>query len=782
MSPAQAGRGRPAPDLDPHRGPLVALAWALFVLRPPRGRDGYRTLEEIGRLINYDKSSVSRLTNGRELPSPEPMKAYLKLHGVADTEPWERLRDLTEKAGEGADELRRFAEAFVELCATSLPEQFAAQQVGTAQDLLASWSPPAACTEEEEEDDDFESVRPGRAPRLWWTAGVAAGLVVVVVVTATVVSLRADGDDTAARVPGAGVSASGVPASPDSALAACGRPTAQLRIASSTDKSAILREIARLYGPRSSHGGCVTVVADSVDSGIAMQALARGWNPATDGPRPDVWAPAARLWLQVARQRAAGKDSLELLPEAAGPSIVTSPLTIAMPETIAEDHGWPGRKIGWKDLPAMIRKDRLTLGKTNPEYSTSGLNATVAAFYTQTGTVAELVTSDLTDRENRKKVQAIERAVVHYGDTTLTFLANLRRADDAGHATDYISAVTVEENSVVAYNEGYPCGSRSDEPGCAKRNPPSVRLVAFYPTDIDPTDSRGVGTMYSDHPYIPLNGLSPAQSAVAADFLHVLTTWKPARDRFTELGFRGPSHEITENITRNGAPGVPLPRQLAEPPAGWVDRLLTVWRQLRKPANVLVLIDTSGSMNWNAKDDPDRAPGEPSKLDLVKKAHGPLLDGFTGRDRVGLWHFSSTRVVDDEVAEMEARAADGRTHREHLEADIRALHPKAATALYQTIGDAVKSLRDHYDRDAINAVVVLTDGRNETAGGPTLDELKRAIGDSGKPAVRVFTIAYGGKADTGALRQIAEATHARAYEASDPGSIAGVLAHVISNF
>lgn len=279
MSPAQAGRGRPAPDLDPHRGPLVALAWALFVLRPPRGRDGYRTLEEIGRLINYDKSSVSRLTNGRELPSPEPMKAYLKLHGVADTEPWERLRGLAEKAGEGTDELRRVAEAFVELCATSLPEQFAAQQVGTAQDLLASWTPPADFTEEEEEDDDVEAVRPRRVTRLWWTAGVAAGLVVVVVVTATVVSLRANGDDAAARVPGARVSASGVPASPDSALAACGRPTAQLRIASSTDKSAILREIARLYGPRTSHGGCVTVVVDSVDSGIAMQALARGGIP-----------------------------------------------------------------------------------------------------------------------------------------------------------------------------------------------------------------------------------------------------------------------------------------------------------------------------------------------------------------------------------------------------------------------------------------------------------------------------------------------------------------------
>ncbi|TLP57142.1 vWA domain-containing protein [Microbispora triticiradicis] len=808
MSPGQAGRGRPAPDLDPHRGPLMALAWALFVLRPPRGHDGHRTLEEIGRLINYDKSRVSRLTNGKELPSLGPMRAYLAIHGVEDTGPWERLRDLAEKSGEGADELRRFAEAFVELGTTSLPEQFAAQQVGTAQDLLASWTPPAASTAE---GDDSGSVRPGgqgeggastgeggsgpggsgtggsgsggsgtggpgsgggggsrggRAARIRWTAGLAAGLVVVVAAV-TVISLRADGGGPVSRSP----------ASQDSALAACRRPTAQLRIASSTDKSAILRDLAQLYGPRSGHGGCVTVVVDSVDSGIAMRALARGWNPVTDGPRPDVWAPAAQVWLQIARQRAAGKDALNLLPERAGPSIVTSPLTIAMPELIARRQGWPGERIGWKKLATMAEDGRLTLGKTNPEYSTSGLNATVAAFYTRTGTIGELVPSDLTDRGNQEKVRAIEKAVVHYGDTTLTFLANLRRADDAGHSTDYISAVTVEENSVVAYNEGYPCGSRSDEPGCAKRTRPRVKLVAFYPTD-----GGGVGTIYSDHPYIPLNGLPDERRAVAADFLHFLTTSKPARDRFAELGFRGPSHELTANITQeNGALPDPLPKTLSAPPADFVDRLLTVWRQLRKPANVLVLIDTSGSMNWNAKDDPNRAPGEPSKLDLVKEAHGPLLDGFTGRDRVGLWHFSSRRVVDDDVVEMRARAADGRTHREHLEADIRTLHPEAATALYRTVGDAVKSLRDHYDRDAINAVVVLTDGRNETTGGPTLKELKRDIGDPRRP-VRVFTIAYGGKADTGALRQIAEATHARAYEASDPGSIAGVLTHVISNF
>jgi len=567
------------------------------------------------------------------------------------------------------------------------------------------------------------------------------------------------------------------PSGSASQLAACSHPTQTLTIASSTDKSAILGDLARGYGARSSHGRCVKVAVDSVDSGTAMQALADGWNTRADGPAPDVWSPASQVWLQIARQRAAGKTTLSRLPQTAGPSIATSPLTIAMPEPTARRLGWPARKLSWTELANYAQKPGYRLGKTNPEYSTSGLNATIAAFYTQTGTTGELVPSDLSNKANQQKVSAIEKAAVHYGDTTLAFLANLRRYDDAGQATSYISAVTVEENSVVAYNQGYPCGSRSDEPGCKKTTPPHTKLVAFYPTN-----DSGVGTIYSDHPYIELNGLSAAKRAVADDFQRSLTS-KTSLARFADLGFRTTTHQPTANITRahGTLPDVPLPQALQAPPADVLDKLLTVWRQLRKPANVLVVMDTSGSMNQNAKGQP-RLKGEPSKLDLVKQAHGPLLDGFTDRDRVGLWHFSATHVTDAPLAPMGASESGGTTHRAAITADIAALRPDAATALYTTVDDAVQTLRDHYDTSAINAVVVLTDGRNETAGGPTLEGLLNTIGDPNKNPVRVFTIAYGADADTTALQQIADATHARAYQASNPDTINNVLTNVISNF
>ncbi|MFD7539905.1 VWA domain-containing protein [Streptomyces sp. NPDC059819] len=157
------------------------------------------------------------------------------------------------------------------------------------------------------------------------------------------------------------------------------------------------------------------------------------------------------------------------------------------------------------------------------------------------------------------------------------------------------------------------------------------------------------------------------------------------------------------------------------------------------------------------------------------------MAGFTDRDQVGLWHFSKTHVTDDDPAPMGTKAGST-THRAQIETDVDKLRPETSTALYATINDAVQNVRDHYDPAAINAVVVLTDGKNETSGGPELEGLKRIIGDPDKPPVRVFTIAYGTDADTKDLQHIADATHARAYDASDPNSIPDVLTNVISNF
>lgn len=88
-----------------------------------------------------------------------------------------------------------------------------------------------------------------------------------------------------------------------------------------------------------------------------------------------------------------------------------------------------------------------------------------------------------------------------------------------------------------------------------------------------------------------------------------------------------------------------------------------------------------------------------------------------------------------------------------------------------------------HDDDAINAVVFLTDGKNEDVDGVSLENLLPALrAETGRESVRMFTIAYGQDADLDVLRKISEATDAAAYDSREAGSIDQVFTAVISNF
>src|SRR5437867_423965 len=63
-----------------------------------------------------------------------------------------------------------------------------------------------------------------------------------------------------------------------------------LAVSASQEKAALLTEVADAHNRASqpSSGPCVVVKITSKPSGTAEEALARGWDDRTDGPRPDV--------------------------------------------------------------------------------------------------------------------------------------------------------------------------------------------------------------------------------------------------------------------------------------------------------------------------------------------------------------------------------------------------------------------------------------------------------------------------------------------------------------
>src|SRR5205807_911449 len=87
--------------------------------------------------------------------------------------------------------------------------------------------------------------------------------------------------------------------------------------------------------------------------------------------------------------------------------------------------GWVGR-LGHPEWGAF------RLGKTNPNLSTSGLNALVGTYFAATGVTGDLTIARLSDPVVLDFVRGVETSVVHYGDISLTFLQNLQKADDRG--------------------------------------------------------------------------------------------------------------------------------------------------------------------------------------------------------------------------------------------------------------------------------------------------------------------------------------------------------------
>lgn len=565
-------------------------------------------------------------------------------------------------------------------------------------------------------------------------------------------------------------------------------------MAVSSEKVSLLTELAGVFNESESAqvgDDCVFVRPFNKASGAATTLLAEGWPDAElNGPQPVVWSPASSAWGAILNQRLADRGQPPMVGDFQ-PFMLT-PLVIAMPRPMAEALGWPDTPLGWADILELARSGggwgdfghpewgAFRLGKTNPNFSTSGLSALIAQTYAATGTTSGLSLEDLASASVAEFNEGVESAVVHYGDITQTFLNNLYRADQRGSGLSYVSAVAVEEKSVVDYNTGNPDGVL--DPGEEPR-PPRVPLVAIYPEE---------GTLFSDNPYIVLDApwVDDVEREGAERFGEFVQ--EPDNQRkVLEFGFRPGNPEVAlgEPITAaNGLdPAQPQTTlEIPEPPVmiGILDR----WEDQRKKARVLLLIDISGSMGDPAA---PGDPGGPTKLDLAKEAAVEAMELFNPEDEIGLRVFSTNLGdgQDQEFLDLVPIGPAGE-QRESVQTRIRSLFPTNATPLYTAVQSAYETSLEGFDPARINAVVVLSDGRNDD--GTTSDDdaqletllgaLRAGTEGQATRPVRVFPIAYGTDADQTALRRIAEASNSAVYTATDATTIGRVFTAVISNF
>jgi|HigsolmetaAR201D_1030396.scaffolds.fasta_scaffold03793_2 Ca-activated chloride channel family protein len=419
-----------------------------------------------------------------------------------------------------------------------------------------------------------------------------------------------------------------------------------------------------------------------------------------------IWSPSASTWLEVLKQET-GNQNIAV----SNRPLVLTPVVISMWKPMAEAMGWPDTPIGWSDMLELTNDPqgwgkfghpewgRFSWGHTDPEISTSALSTLIAEFYAATGKQQGLTVADVQSPSSQQFVRELGRSIKHYGYNTLVFSDNMQK-----FGMSYISAFPMEEITLIDFNKF--------------KNPPTP-LVAIYPKE---------GTFWHDDPFIVMASASSEEQLAADQFFNFLMT--PESQRLAmDYGFRPANPDVPladpVSMTYGVQPQGPQ-STLQIPPADVIVAAKNTWAQNRKRADIMLVVDVSGSM----QDD--------GKLDQVKAGLGSFLQRILPEDRVGLVSFSSTATL--EVA-PEVLAEN----RIALDTAIQRLRPQGKTAIYDSllVGKAALDDLPPDDEDRIKAIVLLSDGL-ENGSTTTFEELRREFDESG---ISIFPVAYGSERD-----------------------------------
>ena len=539
--------------------------------------------------------------------------------------------------------------------------------------------------------------------------------VAVIAVLAAVLVQQGEGDDPA------GGGGGGEPRAPKGAIA--------VSFLYSPEKEELLKPLIRRFNesPPKLHGKQVFVEGTVLSSGEVEDKISR------QILKPVAWSPASSLWgrlLNFDADRGYVRDR--------NPSIVRTPLVIAMWEPMAKALGYPKTPIGFADVLGLATSDQgwgevgrpefgdFKLVHTNPDFSTSGLSAVVAEYYAATGKREGLTEADVIASDARRRVRSIERSIVHYGDTTL-FIEDQLKKDGPGYA----SAAAMEEVTLLHFN---------------RTRGAQQKLVAIYPKE---------GTFYSDNPFLVIRApwVSDSERAGARLFQRFLED-QVTPELAARFGFRpaDPGKRAVAPIeSANGVDPSQPTQVLGLPEPRVLNRIRIAWRRDRKPANVMLVVDVSGSME------------QENRLSNAKDGLGVFFDEVAPNDRLGLTSFS------DQIKTLVP--VEGRFHsvEQELRATVQTLSADGGTSVYDATAEALKDVRALDDETRINAIVVLTDGddTDSSLGATDIIDLVSNQDDSA-PHVRVFTIAYSPDAAGAAkyLKDIATGSGGQAYTGS----------------
>lgn len=395
-----------------------------------------------------------------------------------------------------------------------------------------------------------------------------------------------------------------------------------------------------------------------------------------------------------------------------------SPLVIAMDPTRAEQVG---ASPDWLGLVASEEPIRLS----DPRSTTAGMLAVSAAVPHLSGAQARVVLTRLAETATNTTQELFEA----YND----------KPADA-------SAFPASEADLIEHNVAFP----------------EHQLTAGLPAD---------GATAFEYTLIDV-ATDPAKSEALKGLQEFLRSERAAQ-LLADNGFRSTA---VPSIAPTQLGAVQSPGG-SSPSLEQVSAATDLWQSATTDFRLLAVFDVSGSMRERV--------GASTRIGVTKEAAGIALAALPPTTELGLWVFSiglgANGADHREVAPVKPLTDE--SHRAAVAAAADQLDQQVGggTALHDTIWAAYQRALKDWNPDRVNAVVILTDGRNEDPNGMSFTELMsklEAANDPERP-VAITTIGIGTDVDEGALRKVSALMHSAYYAAPDPADMTTVLAKAL---
>ncbi len=454
--------------------------------------------------------------------------------------------------------------------------------------------------------------------------------------------------------------------------------------------------------------------------------------------QPTVWSPASSVYIPVANSEWKKSHADDLVT--GNPNdLVLSPVVIAMWRPMAQALGWPDKALGWEDIAQLATTEEgwaeyghpewgpFKFGHTHPAYSNSGIVSIIAETYAGLGKQRGLTESDLKSAELNEFMTGVESSVIHYGTSTGFFGERMFE-----RGPSYLSAAVLYENLIVAQEAKRLNGQSSQVP-----------VVAIYPKE---------GTFWSNHPYVIVNApWVTAEQKEAAQAFEAFLLDKPQQLKALEYGFRPADPSIPLSAPLDAQHGVDpaQPQTILEvPSAAVIEGIQTLWRQTKKPVDLIVVMDISGSM-------------EGDKITTARASLMQFIQKMDDRDRLRIDLFNDYTITLTPLSPL------GQKRQQVLDG-VSGIFEQNNTSLYDAILVAYKAMQEEGDPRHIRAIVVLSDGQ-DTVSAATLGQVVaqiQATESEGGNAIKIFAIAFGEDADKSILESIANPSGGRQYDSS----------------